>query len=147
MTDANPQSAPPQSVEVPLTGGCFCSALRYEIRAPLVSAQSCHCSKCRKVFSGAGSAFGFLEGDSFSWVGEPEALSRYGSGEGWEIGFCGTCGSTLCGIHRGTVRGVTLGTIDGDPGVELARHIYVDSRAPWDHIGGEAPRFAEGPTE
>ncbi len=129
----------------PLTGGCFCSALEYEIRAPLVRAQSCHCSRCRKVFSGAGSAFGFLAEDSFRWVGETSALSRYASGNGWEIGFCGRCGSTLCGIHEGTVRGVTLGTIDGDPDVQLSRHIYVGSRAPWDHIGGDAPQFDEGP--
>ena len=129
---------------IPLTGGCFCTALRYEIGAPLAGAQSCHCSRCRKVFSGPGSAFGFLREASFRWVGEPEALRRYASGNGWEIGFCGTCGSTLCGIHDGVVRGVTLGTIDGDPGIQLSRHIYVASRAPWDHIGGDAPRFDEG---
>lgn len=128
-----------------LTGSCFCSALKYEILAPLQGAQSCHCSRCRKVFSGAGSAFGFLADDSFRWLGEPNALSRFATENGWEIGFCGTCGSTLCGIHLGQVRGVTLGSIDGDPGIQIQRHIYVGSRAPWDHIGGTAPQFEEGP--
>ena len=135
------------TVRLPLTGGCFCSALRYEIRAPLSGAQSCHCSRCRKVFSGAGSAFGFLQEGSFHWLGEASALSRFASGDGWEIGFCGTCGSTLCGIKAGLVRGVTLGSIDGDPGIQLDQHIYVASRAPWDHIGGGAPQFAEAPEE
>lgn len=130
-----------------LTGSCFCEALQYSIHAPLVSAQSCHCSRCRKVFSGAGSTFAFLAEGSFRWRGEPSALSRYASADGWQIGFCGTCGTTLCGIKDDAVRGVTLGTIDGDPGIELERHIYVDSRAPWDHIGGDAPRFPEGPPE
>ncbi len=127
------------------TGGCFCGALRYGISAPLVGAQSCHCSKCRKVFSGAGSAFAFLAEASFEWTAGTAALSRYASGNGWEIGFCGTCGSTLCGLHEGVVRGVTLGTIDGDPGIQLERHIYVGSRAPWDHIGGDTPQYEEGP--
>jgi hypothetical protein len=39
------------------------------------------------------------------------------------------------------VHGVTLGTVDGDPGVEIGMHIYVASKAPWDHIGGDAPQF------
>lgn len=128
-----------------LTGSCFCEALTYEISAPLVFAQSCHCSRCRKVFSGSGSAFGFLEQDSFAWTKEPSALSRYASTGDWEIGFCGRCGSTLCGIHKGTVKGVTLGSIDGDPQVQLERHIFVGSKAPWDHIGGDVPQFEEGP--
>ena len=130
-----------------LTGGCFCGALSYVISAPLVGAQSCHCSICRKVFSGAGSTFGFLASESFEWTGSTDALSRHVSGEGWEIGFCGTCGTTLCGIHEGAVKGVTLGPMDGDPGVQIAKHIFVGSKAPWDHIGGEAPQFAERPTE
>ncbi|MGE0788133.1 MAG: GFA family protein [Sandaracinaceae bacterium] len=130
-----------------LTGGCFCGALRYEIHAPLVMAQACHCSRCRKVFSGTGSAFGFLAEGSFRWSGEPTALSRFATEDGWSIGFCGTCGTTLCGIHGDVVRGVTLGPIDGDPGIQLARHIYVDSRAPWDHIGGDVPQFPEAPPD
>ena len=142
MADA--PTTPPRP-DLPLTGGCFCGALAYEIHEALLGAQSCHCSRCRKVFSGAGSAFGFLKQGSFRWVGAPDALRRHESGKGWEIGFCGACGSTLCGIHGGEVRGVTLGTIDGDLSVQLQRHIFVASKAPWDHIGGDAPQFAEGP--
>jgi hypothetical protein len=39
--------------------------------------------------------------------------------------------------------GVTLGTVDGDPGVEIERHIFVGSKAHWDHIGGPAQQFEE----
>lgn len=59
------------------------------------------------------------------------------------MGFCSNCGSTLCGLHDGEVHGLTLGCIDGDPGVEIEMHIFVDSKAPWDHIGGPARQFAE----
>jgi hypothetical protein len=131
----------------PLTGGCFCGALSYRITAPLVGAQACHCSRCRKIFSGTGSAFAFLAPDSFAWVAGDAALSRYATAGGWELGFCGRCGSTLCGIHEGSVRGVTLGTIEGDPGIQLGRHIHVASRAAWDHIGGDAPRYDEEPPD
>jgi len=58
------------------------------------------------------------------------------------MGFCSICGSTLCGLYEGMVHGLTLGCIDGDPGLELEMHIFVDSKAPWDHIGGDAKQYA-----
>jgi hypothetical protein len=59
------------------------------------------------------------------------------------MAFCRICGSTLCGIFDSKVHGVTLGTVDGDPGVQIELHTFVGSKAPWDHIGGSAPRFEE----
>jgi hypothetical protein len=124
-----------------LTGGCFCGRVRYEIRAPLRAARSCHCSRCRKAFSGAGSAYAEVEPGSFVWTSGEDDLRRYASTQGWGLCFCSTCGSTLVGTHEEAVHGVTLGGIDGDPGVEIEMHIFVGSRAPWDHIGGTAPQY------
>jgi len=127
-----------------LQGGCFCNSVRYEIRGSLQNARACHCSRCRKAFSGASSAYAELSPSSaFSWVTGEDLLSIYETGGGWGMGFCSKCGSTLCGVHNGTVHGLTLGCIDGDPGVEIEMHIFVASKAPWDHIGGDARQFAE----
>lgn len=128
-----------------LTGGCFCAAVRYRIDAPLVAARSCHCSRCRKAFSGAGSAYAEIAPGSFSWTAGEDHLTFYESQPGWGLCFCRTCGSTLCGMHEGKVHGVSLGGIDGDPGVQLQMHLFVGSRAPWDHIGGDAPQYPEFP--
>jgi hypothetical protein len=38
---------------------------------------------------------------------------------------------------------LALGCIDGDPGVEIEMHLFVGSKAPWDHIGGKAPQYVE----
>jgi hypothetical protein len=126
---------------VSLMGGCFCGCVRYAISAPLRNARTCHCSRCRKAFSGAGSAYAEIEPGSIAWVSGEPGLVHYESTPGWGFCFCGTCGSTLCGTHNGEVHGVTLGCIDGDPGVQIEMHIFVGSRAPWDHIGGDAPQF------
>lgn len=126
---------------MPMKGGCFCGLVRYTIAAPLRNARTCHCSRCRKAFSGAGSAYAEIEPGSIAWVSGEPGLVRYESTPGWGFCFCGTCGSTLCGTHNGEVHGVTLGCIDGDPGVQIEMHIFVGSRAPWDHIGGDAPQF------
>lgn len=129
-----------------ITGGCFCGRVRYEVQAPLLNARCCHCSRCRKAFSGAGSAYAEVVRGSFSWVCGEEFLTHHESGPGWGLCFCGTCGTTLCGLSGGTVHGVTLGSVDGDPGVEIGMHIFVGSKAPWDHVGGSAPQFVEFPT-
>ena len=127
-----------------ITGECFCGSVQYEIDGPLMNARSCHCSRCRKAFSGASSAFAEIGDNSgFRWTAGDDKVHQYESEKGWGLGFCSNCGSTLCGLYQGKVMGVTLGTIDGDPGVEIERHIFVESKAPWDHIGGSAPQFKE----
>jgi len=130
-----------------LTGGCFCGRVRYQIGSPLGAGRSCHCSRCRKAFSGSGSAYAEVAPGSFSWVSGEENLTRYESAPGYGLCFCQTCGTTLCGIHEREVHGVTLGSVDGDPGVKIEMHIFVASKAPWDHIGGDAPQFAEHPPQ
>jgi hypothetical protein len=128
---------------VGLTGGCFCGRVRYAIAAPLKAARSCHCSRCRKAFSGAGSAYAEVEPESFAWTSGSDQVTRYESAPGWGLAFCRTCGTTLCGWYGDQVHGVTLGSVDGDPGIEIEKHIFVGSKAPWDHIGGDAPQYDE----
>lgn len=130
-----------------ITGGCFCGEVRYRIESPLESGRSCHCSRCRKAFSGTGSAYSEVAPGSFSWVSGEKTLTQYDTAPGWALCFCSNCGTTLCGIHTGEVHGVTLGSVDGDPRVQIEMHIFVDSKAPWDHIGGTAPQYSEFPPQ
>jgi len=129
-----------------LTGGCFCGAVQYELEGTLCKARSCHCSRCRKAFSGAGSAYALISpGSTFNWTGDDDALSQYKTGENWGMAFCSKCGTTICGMHHDEVHGLTLGSVNGDPGVQIEQHVFVGSKAPWDHIGGNAPQFEEHP--
>lgn len=130
-----------------MTGECFCGGIGYAIEGPLAAATSCHCSRCRKAFSGAGSAMSRVEPGTFQWTRGQELLKVYQSERGPGIGFCGNCGSTLVGLYRGEVMGIALGSLNGDPEVEIGRHIFVDSKARWDYIGGDAPQYAEWPDE
>jgi hypothetical protein len=129
-----------------INGSCFCGSIRYQIDGPLDNARACHCSLCRKTFSGASSTYAEVPtASSFSWTSGEQVLTSYTSQEGWALAFCSRCGSSLAGLFNGEVHGVTLGCVDGDPGVEIGMHIFVGSKAPWDHIGGDAPQFEEFP--
>jgi hypothetical protein len=132
---------------VAISGGCFCGRIRYEVDRPLRNARACHCSRCRKAFSGTGSAYAEIVPGSLRWIAGEHELARYETTPGWGLCFCKVCGSTLCGSQDGAVHGVTLGSVDGDPGVQIGMHLFVASRAPWDHIGGDAPQFAERPPD
>jgi hypothetical protein len=130
---------------MPITGECFCGAVRYEITGALRDARSCHCSRCRKAFSSQASAYAVVDADDFRWVAGEDLLTIYTGDHGFGLGFCSACGSTLCGTFGGRVHGVTLGCVNGDPGVEIARHIFTGSKARWEVLPQGIVAFEEAP--
>lgn len=118
-----------------ITGSCFCGEIAYKVsHSPLRNARSCHCSRCRKAFSSQASAYAEVDPGSFEWTRGEEKLSKYESAQGGGLMFCSVCGSSLCGTVDGKVHGVTLGCVDGDPGVSIGMHLFVGSKAPWELI-------------
>lgn len=128
-----------------ITGGCFCGAVSYKISGRLRDARSCHCSRCRKVFSAQASAYALVDPGDFAWVSGEVLLTSYLSAQGHGVQFCSRCGSTLCGMVDGQVHGVTLGCVDGDPGAKIERHIFVGSKAAWEVIPDGVKMFEGAP--
>ena len=117
-----------------VTGECFCGAVSYEVSGPLRDARSCHCSRCRKAFSGQASAYALVDPAQFNWLTGEDLLTSYIGSHGAGLCFCSICGSTLCGLVDNKVHGVTLGCTNGDPEVEIGYHIFVGSKARWEVI-------------
>lgn len=76
-----------------------------------------------------------------------DLLTSYTSSHGFGLQFCSKCGSTLCGVYNGAIHGVTLGCVNGDPNIEIGRHIYVGSKATWEVIPGGVLQYQEGAPE
>lgn len=131
----------------PLTGECFCGAIKYKIKGKLRDARSCHCPDCRKAFSAQASAYAFVNSEEFSWISGKNLLTNYESKKGEGLLFCSICGSTLCGTFNGVIQGVTLGCVNGDPEIEIGMHIYVGSKANWEIIPEGVLKYQEGPPE
>ena len=125
-------------------GECFCGTIAYQVDGALIEPRSCHCSRCRKAFSGAGSAYAEVSLEEFTWTKGEAELTIHGDLSRWALGFCKHCGSTLCGFHAGRIHGITLGTLNGDPPVTIEKHLFVGSKAGWEIIGDAAPQYAEG---
>ena len=130
-----------------IIGECFCGDIKYQYEGALQDARSCHCSRCRKAFSSQASAYALIDSGKFNWLSGKDLLTSYVGKHGFGLQFCCQCGSTLCGVYQGAVHGVTLGCVNGDPKVEIGRHIYVGSKANWEVMPDGVVQYDEAPPE
>ena len=134
---------------LPLTGGCLCGGVRYEVTEPLVSASYCHCTRCQHRTGTAAAASARIAPGSLRIVQGEELVRAYEPADGFAKEFCGFCGSALWSRHPTDpdVIGVRLGAFDGDPGIRPSYHQYVDYAACWEPLPDDGlPRFPEGRT-
>ena len=125
-------------------GGCLCGAIRFEIGGRISDVGQCHCSVCRKASGTGCTAVAVTASRSFRWLSGEDRATRFARPSGWSTSFCGVCGSPLPVLHEnGKVYMVPAGLLDGSLELAVGQHIFVDSKASWDVIGDDAPRYAE----
>jgi hypothetical protein len=132
--------------ELPLTGGCNCGAVRYEVSEPLVSAGYCHCRRCQRRSGAAASPNAYPAEGSFRIVQGEDRLRVWKPEDGGEKWFCGECGSAIFGRNRSHPDpiGIRMGTFDSDPGVRPSVRAFVAYAAPWEPIPEDGlPRHPE----
>ncbi len=132
--------------ELPLTGGCGCGAVRFEVTAPLQGANYCHCTRCQRRTGTAASANARPAPGSFKIVQGADHLRAWRPENGFEKLFCGECGSAVFSRdpqdHERV--GIRLGGFDTDPGVRPSVHQFVAYAAPWEPIPDDGlPRYRE----
>ena len=130
----------------PLTGGCLCGAVRFEVTEPPLSANYCHCTRCQRRTGTASSAQARLAPGSLRIVSGEDQVRGYEPPDGFPKFFCGSCGSALWSRHpTKEIYGVRLGVFDSDPGIRPDCHQFVAYAAPWQPIPDDGlPRYDEG---
>jgi hypothetical protein len=132
--------------ELPLTGGCLCGAVRYEVNEPLIGAGYCHCTRCQRRTGTAASATAMSAPGSVRVVRGADMVGVWEPEGGWAKLFCSTCGSALFSRNPADPDqlGVRLGTFDQDPGVRPSYRQFVAYAAPWEPIPDDGlKRFPE----
>ena len=126
-----------------LHGSCLCGALRYAVTGPLRSTLNCHCTLCRKAHGAAFRTRAAVDRAQSRWLTGEAALTGYRSSPNTTRTFCGVCGANLISVFddRPEVIGLALGTLDDDPGVRPAMHIFVGSKAPWHDVADALPQY------
>lgn len=125
-----------------LKGSCLCDGVKYEIDSELAAVTNCHCSLCRKMSGSAFASGATIPTSSFRFVTGQELLKEWESSPGYHRVFCGRCGSPILKRKAKDPDSLRLrvGTLDGDPGVKMSKHIHVDSKAPWVEIKDGLPQ-------
>ncbi len=108
-------------------GGCFCGAVRYELRGPTTKVAYCHCSKCRKWHGHIG-AYAAVDRPDFVLT-EQRGLKWHQLSPDVRRGFCAECGSSLFFDQRGEKKiSFCPGTLDAPTGLTSKAHIFVGSK-------------------
>jgi hypothetical protein len=124
-------------VELPLTGGCLCGGLRYEIgEAPLLT-YTCHCTDCQRI-SGSAFSVGIVVPESaFTLLnGEPRPQRRIADSGRVSIGW--VCPDCSCWVFSDPhpragqiVRRLRAGTLDDTSWLRPTVHVWTRSKQPW----------------
>jgi hypothetical protein len=136
---------------LPMTGGCSCGAIRYEIASFPLLLYTCNCTDCQ---TRSGSAFALnmpVTAGGFRIVkGNPKAW-HYRSPKGSAVisWFCGDCGARIYGERAGRAEifNVRAGTLDDTSWLVPAAHFFTRSTSAqsWVRPLAEAPCFETEP--
>lgn len=135
----------------PLTGGCQCGAVRYELVVASLPAIICHCTGCQKQTA---SAFGMtlpvrrrdlkiLSGDLKEW------RKLADSGRELACYFCPQCGTRL---YHSSPMGpdywhLKPGTLDDTSWLEPVAQVWTKSAQPWLKSAIDLPSFPGQPDD
>lgn len=125
-------------IDINLSGGCQCGAVRYHATQRLDNAHICHCRMCQKAMGGFFAPLVGFPLESFTWTrGEP---SIFMSSEHVQRGFCSTCGTPLFYRNLNSPRiATTIGSLDHPELVAPRVQVGNEGRLPYVGALGTLP--------
>jgi hypothetical protein len=133
-------------MSTPLTGGCLCGAVRFELVEPPVVAYYCHCTRCQRRTGTAAAVSARVAPGSARIVSGEDRIRSFVPPEGLPKAFCADCGSALWATTRddGEIAAVRMGVFDSDPGIRPSARQFTAYAASWEPIPDDGlPRHPE----
>jgi hypothetical protein len=133
--------------DLPLTGGCLCGGVRFELTEAPIRASYCHCTRCQRRTGTASSPNARVNGDAFTITQGEELVNSWRHPDGgFAKAFCANCGAHLFSVNPEdrSQMGIRLSAFDGDPGVRPSYRQFVAYAASWEPIPDDGlERFPE----
>ena len=133
--------------DLPLTGGCGCGAVRYEVDQQPVLAGYCHCTRCQRRTGSAAACSALIVPGSMRITAGEGLLASFDPPDGWSKVFCSACGGALWAQSTDDpgLRAVRMGSFDRAPDIKPSYRQFVDSAASWEPIPDDGVPRHPGP--
>lgn len=124
-------------------GSCLCGAIRIELAGGIDSIIHCHCSLCRKNSGTAYATNGFINTNELTVIDPDGKLGHYQTSPGKRRHFCTVCASPVYSSNEQnpTKLRLRLGILDSDISERPQSHNFIGSKANWDDLDANLPRF------
>ncbi len=125
------------------SGKCLCGTVSIRINGSISDIIHCHCSLCRKNSGTAYATNGFINAADFEIISGQNNLSTFSFKPGRNRHFCTRCGSPVYSSNDQdpTRFRIRLGIIDSDIGERPISHNFVSSKANWEELDANLPRY------
>jgi hypothetical protein len=138
------------NMKIPFTGGCYCGAIRYEVRKKPLMMFNCHCRACQKVSGAAYVPVVVVVSKAFK-ITQGTLKYHYTDtigGEKHKRGFCGECGTRITGAEGDTPRpflAITASSMDDPSQFEPTSDVFSEHAQPWDQMDPKSPKHPNYP--
>jgi hypothetical protein len=136
------------SPHVPLSGGCGCRYVCYQLESPPLIVHCCHCRWCQRETGSAFAVNAIIETSRITLLrAAPDLVETpSASGKGQRIARCPQCRIAVWSHYAGAGEALSFvraGTLDEPDRLPPDVHIYTASKQPWVLLPDGVPAFPE----
>lgn len=124
----------------PVTGGCLCGRIRFEVTGAPDRAVLCHCLQCRTNSGAPVVAWAMYRTEQVSWSGE---RAFFESSPGVIRGFCAACGTPVSyeGDRAPGETHLYVAQFDDPEAVRPGYHVFMNEKIGWFDVHDHLPRW------
>lgn len=129
-------------------GSCLCGEVVFEIQGDFEQFFLCHCEYCRKDTGSAHCANLFSSSAKLHWIRGQNKVTTFNLASTRHTkSFCSVCGSAVPTYHESSgMLVVPAGSLNAPVTIQPNAHIFMASKANWDHDLENIPKFEKLPS-
>ncbi|MBN0988922.1 GFA family protein [Amphritea pacifica] len=123
-------------------GSCLCGTAKFKVQGDFDSFFLCHCQHCQKDTGSAHAANLISQSAKLIWQSGADAVTSFMlPGTRHNKSFCKLCGSALPSTQIAGLLVVPAGCLDTEISMLPTAHIFSSSKAAWDDVSGDLPKY------